>query len=598
MARTVGDHILERLRAWGVERVFGYAGDGINGLLAAFGRADDDPRFISPRHEEMAAFAAAGYAKFTGRVGVCMATSGPGAIHLLNGLYDAKLDHVPVVAIVGQQARTALGGSYQQEVDLQSLFKDVAAAYVHTAMVPEQFPNLIDRAVRTALAERTVTAIIVPADLQELEYAEPEQAFKMVPSSIGYTPPEVVAPDGELERAADIINAGERVAILVGQGARAAAGEVVELAETVGGGIAKALLAKDVIPDDLPFCTGPIGLLGSKPSWDMFQDCDTFVMVGSSVPYSQYLPPFGQARGVQIDIDPKFIGMRYPMEAMLVGDAALTLRSLLPRLERRTDRGFRDEIEQNVSDWWDLMSRRAMTDADPVNPQRLFWELSARLPDDVIVTGDSGSTANWYARHLVLREGMRASLSGTLATMGPAMPYAIGAKFGHPDRPVIACVGDGAFQMNGMNELITVATHWREWDDPRFVVLVLHNNDLNQVTWEMRALGGFPKFEPSQVLPSVDYAAYAELVGLRGIRVEDPDEVGPAWDAALAADRPVVIDALCDPDVPTIPPHATPEQITETTKAILKGDPDAWHVVRTGVRHKVQEFLPGGGRAG
>lgn len=593
MAQTVGDQILQRLREWDVERVFGYAGDGINGILAAFGRADNDPRFIETRHEEMAAFAATGYSKFTGKVGVCMATSGPGAIHLLNGLYDAKLDHVPVVAIVGQQARTALGGSYQQEVDLQTLFKDVAAEYVHTAMVPSQFPNLIDRAMRTAMANRTVTAIIVPADLQEEEYSAPEQAFKMVPSSMGYSRPEIRPPEDEIDRAAQIINEGEKVAILVGQGARRAADEVIELAETVGGGIAKALLAKDVIPDDLPFCTGPVGLLGSKPTWDMFQECDTFVMIGSSIPYSQFLPPFEQARGVQIDIDAKYIGMRFPMESLLVGDAQLTLQALLPKLRRKEDRSFRDDIEQNVSDWWATLQRRANTDADPVNPQRLFWELSPRLPQDVIVTGDSGSVANWYARYLVFREGMRGSLSGTLATMGPGVPYAIGAKFGHPDRPVIACVGDGAFQMNGMNELITIAKYWQEWQDPRLIVLILHNNDLNQVTWEMRAMGGFPKFEQTQVLPSIDYADYARLLGLDGIRVDTPDDIGSAWDRALNADRPTLIDALCDPEVPPIPPHATPEQIKQATQAIVKGDADAWHLVKTGARQKVQEFLPG-----
>ena len=591
MAQTVGDHVLERLRAWQVQYVFGYAGDGINGLLAAFGRAENDPRFIEARHEEMAAFAAVGYAKFTGRVGVCMATSGPGAIHLLNGLYDAKLDHVPVVAIVGQQARTALGGSYQQEVDLHTLFGDVAA-YTQTAMVAQQFPNLIDRAMRVALSQRTVAAIVVPTDLQEEDYEAPEQAFKMVPSSLGFSAPEVRPPESEIARAAQIIADGERVAILVGQGARGAADEVVELAERTGAGIAKALLAKDVIADDLSFCTGPVGLLGSKATWDMFSDCDTFVMIGSSLPYSQFLPPYGQARGVQIDIDPAFIGLRYPMEALLVGDAKLTVRALLDRLERSPNSAWRDQIERGVSGWWQTLQRRAMTDADPINPQRLLWELSGRLPETAIVTADSGSCANWYAQYLVVRADMRASLSGTLATMGSAVPYAIGAKFAYPDRPVIALVGDGAFQMNGMNELITMSSYRREWDDPRLVVLVLHNNDLTQVTWEMRALGGFPKFEQSQVLPDVNYARVAEALGVRGIRVERPDDVGAAWDQALAADQPVVIDALCDPDVPPIPPHATPDQISELTKSLLKGDPDAWHVIKTGVKQKLAEFLP------
>jgi pyruvate dehydrogenase (quinone) len=592
MAETVGDHVVARLREWDVDRVFGYAGDGINGLLAAFWRAGNEPRFIEARHEEMAAFQAVGYAKFTGKVGVCIATSGPGAIHLLNGLYDAKLDHVPVVAIVGQQARSALGGSYQQEVDLHALFKDVGG-YVQTGMVAAQFPNLIDSAMRVAAAEHTVTAVIIPADLQEQEYHPPEQAFKMVPSSLGYSPPEIRAPSSEISRAAEIINAGERVAILVGQGARDAAGEVIELADITGGGIAKALLAKDVIPDDLPFCTGAVGLLGTRPTWEMFQGCDTFVMIGSSMPYSQFLPPFEQARGVQIDIDPRRIGLRFPMESLLVGDAKRTLEALLPTLQRKPDRSWRETIEQNVSDWWATLQRRAMTDADPINPQRLFWELSPRLPEHVIVTADSGSVANWYARYLVFRAGMRGSLSGTLATMGSGVPYAIGAKFGHPNQPVIACVGDGAVQMNGMNEFITIAKYWREWSDPRLIVLILHNNDLNQVTWEMRALGGFPKFEQTQVLPDVNYASLAELLGVRGIRVEKPDDIGPAWDQALGADRPVVIDALCDPEVPPIPPHATPEQITKMIQAVAKGDPNAWHVVATGIKQKVQEFLPG-----
>ncbi|MGI8574687.1 MAG: thiamine pyrophosphate-requiring protein [Egibacteraceae bacterium] len=594
MSQTVADHILERLREWEVEKIFGYAGDGINGIQAALGRADNQPRFIEMRHEEMAAFAATGYSKFTGRVGVCMATSGPGAIHLLNGLYDAKLDHVPVVAIVGQQARTALGGHYQQEVDLQNLFKDVAGEFVQTAMVPQQFPNLIDRAFRIAMSESAPTCIIVPADLQELEYSAPTQAFKMVPSTQGYTPPEVVAQASEIDRAADILNSGERVAILVGQGARRARDEVIEVADVLGAGIAKALLGKDVIPDDLPNVTGSVGLLGTRPTWDMFQDCDTFLMIGSSMPYSQFLPPFDSARGVQIDIDPSLIGLRFPMEAMLVGDAKATLQRLLPKLERKSNSAWRDEIEQNVSDWWQTMERRAMTEADPVNPQRLFWELSPRLPENVIITSDSGSSANWYARYLVFKKGMRGSLSGNLATMGPGMPYAVGAKFGHPDRPVIACVGDGAMQMNGMNELITVSRYWQEWGDPRLIALVLHNNDLNQVTWEMRAMAGAPKFEATQVLPDVNFAGFAESLGLQGIRVGKPEDIADAWDRALAADRPTVIDALTDPNVPPIPPHATPDQIKEATSAILKGDPDAWQVVKTGVKEKVQEFLPGG----
>ncbi|WP_309115312.1 thiamine pyrophosphate-requiring protein [Saccharothrix sp.] len=588
----VADYVLQRLREWGVEHVFAYPGDGINGLVAAFGRADNVPKFVQSRHEEMSALQAVGYAKFSGRVGVCLATSGPGAIHLLNGLYDAKLDHVPVVAIVGQTARTALGGSYQQEVDLHALFKDVASEYLVDVTVPEQLPNALDRAIRTAEAERAPTALIIPADVQELEYSAPQHAFKHVPSS----PPShswhtSVPPQDEINRAAEVLNAGEKVAILVGQGARDAADEVHEVAELVGAGVAKALLGKDVLPDDRSYVTGAIGLLGTRPSYELMRDCDTLLIVGSSFPYSQFLPEFGKARGVQIDADGRLIGMRYPTEVNLVGDAKSTLRALLPALRRKD--GWRATVEKNVSEWWDGLRAQAFEDADPVNPMRIAWELSERLPEDAIITADSGSAANWYARLVRMRGRMRGSLSGTLATMGAGVPYAIGAKFAHPDRPVVALVGDGAMQMNGLAELITLARYHDEWPDRRCVVCVLHNNDLNQVTWELRAMGGAPKFEESQVLPDVDYAAFARSVGLVGVNVDAPDDLGAAWDEVLRADRPAVLDVRCDPNVPPIPPHASFDQVKNTAEALLKGDPDAWSVVTKGVRTKVQEFLHG-----
>lgn len=596
MAPTVGDYLLERLREWGVEYLFGYPGDGINGIIAALGRADDRPEFVQARHEEMAAFQAVGYAKFTGRPAVCMATSGPGAIHLLNGLYDAKLDHVPVVAIVGQTARSAMGGNYQQEVDLLSLFKDVASAYVQMATVPAQLPNLIDRAMRIAIAEHAPTAIIIPSDLQEETYEAPAHAFKNVPSSTpGYTPSVTRAADDQIERAAEIINAGSKVAILVGQGARSAAAEVMEVAELTGAGVAKALLGKDVLPDDLPYVTGAIGLLGTRPSYELMRDCDTLLIVGSNFPYSQFLPPFGDARGVQIDIDGRMIGMRYPTEVNLVGDAAETLRALIPRLRRAEDRSWRRTVEKNVARWWDTVERQAKVEADPINPMLLFWELNSRLPDNAILTADSGSAANWYARDLKFRAGVRGSLSGTLATMGPGVPYAIGAKFAHPDRPAIAFVGDGAMQMNGLAELITIKRYHSEWSDPRLIVAVLHNNDLNQVTWELRAMGGAPKFEESQTLPDVSYAAFARSIGLEGIEVDKPEAIGPAWDRALAADRPVLLDVHCDPDIPPIPPHAEFDQLKDVAEAIIKGDPDATGVVKKGLRTKAQELFARGG---
>jgi len=598
MGQTVADHLLQRLRKWGVDYVFGYPGDGINGLMTAFERAGNEPRFVQARHEEMAAFTAVGYAKFTGGVGVCMSTSGPGAIHLLNGLYDAKLDHVPVVAIVGQTARAAMGGSYQQEVDLHSLFKDVAGEFVQTAMVPEQFPNLLDRAIRTSLDRHCVTAIIIPADLQDADYTPPAHAFKQVPSSKpGYTPAITQAPAEAIDAAAEVINAGEKVAVLVGQGARSAAAEVQELAEKTGAGVAKALLGKDVLPDDLPYVTGAIGLLGTRPSYEMMRDCDTLVMIGTSFPYTQFMPEFGK-RAVEIDNDAHMIGMRYPTEANLIGDAAPTLRALLPKLKDggRARKRWRKTIEANVSRWWETMDLQARVDADPVNPMLIFQELSPRLPDDAIVTADSGSAANWYARNLRFRGHMRGSLSGTLATMGPGVPYAIGAKFAHPDRPAIALVGDGAMQMNGLAELLTIGAYWRSWSDPRLIVCVLHNNDLNQVTWEQRAMSGAPKFDPSQDIPSAPYATVATEFGLNSVYVDTPDGLGPAWDRALHADRPTVLDVRCDPNIPPIPPHADFEEITSTAKALVSGDSEAMGVIREGVKTKLQELLPHGKR--
>jgi pyruvate dehydrogenase (quinone) len=591
-APTVGDYLLERLRSWGVDKVFAYPGDGINGILAAWGRADNQPEFIQARHEEMAAFSAVGYAKFTGRVGVCMATSGPGAIHLLNGLYDAKLDHVPVVAIVGQTSRSAMGGSYQQEVDLLSLFKDVASEYVQMVTVPEQLPGVLDRAIRVALAERAPTAIIIPSDVQELAYSAPTHAFKMVPSSLGIDWPTAVPGDDALGRAAEVLNAGGKVAILAGSGARGARAELEQVAELLGAGVAKALLGKDVLSDELPYVTGSIGLLGTRPSYELMQDCDTLLTVGSSFPYTQFLPAFDQARAVQIDVDGKYIGMRYPYEVNLVGDAAATLRALIPLLRRKEDRSWREDIEARVTRWWEVMAAEAMVEADPINPMRLFHEFSTRLPANAIVAADSGSSANWYARQLKFHGDVRGSLSGNLATMGPGVPYGIGAKFGHPDRPVIVFEGDGAMQMNGLAELITVKHYWQEWTDPRLIIAVLHNDDLNQVTWEMRAMEGAPKFAESQTLPDVDYAAFATSLGLLGIHVDKPEDVGPAWDQALAADRPAVLDVRVDPSIPPIPPHATFEQAKDAAKSILKGDEDRRSVILEGVKTKVQEFLP------
>ena len=593
MAELVADFLVRRLHEWGIRRIYGYPGDGINGILGALARADDRLELVQSRHEEMSAFMACGHAKFTGEVGVCLATSGPGAIHLLNGLYDAKLDHQPVLAIVGQQGLASLGGSYQQEVDLLTLFKDVAHEYVHMVTAPEQVRHVVDRALRIAKAERTVTCLIFPGDVQTLDAVEqPPHEHGTIHSAIGHPAPRVMPRQADLERAAEVLNAGERVAMLVGQGALGAPDEVIEVADVLGAGVAKALLGKAAVPDDLPFVTGSIGLLGTKPSYSLMQNCDTLLMVGSSFPYAEFLPEEGQARGVQVDIDSRMIGIRYPMEVQLVGDAAETLRLLLPLLERKTDRSWREEVEKDVADWWQVLEEQAAIEADPINPQLAFSELSRRLPDGCILTSDAGTSASWYARHLKLRRGMLASLSGTLASMGSGVPYAIAAKFAHPERVAIALVGDGAMQMNGMNELITVAKYWQRWTDPRLVVLVLNNRDLSMVTWEQRVLEGDPKFEVSQRIPDFPYARFAQLLGLKGIRVESPDAVGPAWDEVLAADRPAVLEVLTDPEVPPLPPHIEFEQARNFMLAVSRGDEGRTGMIVQSLKAKLAELLP------
>src|SRR5437764_2938365 len=582
--------MLRRLREWGVRRVYGYPGDGSNGLDLAFHDMDGELEFIQTRHEELAAFAACAHAKLTGQVGVCMATSGPGAIHLLNGLYDAKLDHAPVVAIIGQQKRMSLGADYQQEVDLQTLFKDVASEFVHECSDPRQAAHLIDRAVRIARDQRTVTCVIVPADVQDMPYEEPPRTHGAVHSSAAYAPPVIRPRDEDVRRAAEVLNSGQKVAILVGQGAKYAAAEVLEVADILGAGVAKALNGRAVVPDTAPFVTGSIGLLGTKPSDHMMENCDTLLMVGTGFPYSEWLPEPGQARGVQIDIDGRRVGMRYPTDINLVGDAGETLRLLNQHLTRKDDRSWQEEIEDEVTRWWHILDDVAHQAAEPLNPQLVFHELSQRLPDRTILLADSGSATNWWARHLRMREGMDAALSGTLATMGPAMPYALAAKLAYPDRPVIACLGDGAMQMIGINSLIDLARYRDRWSGP-LVVLVLHNDDLNQVTWEQRVMEGDAKMPATQDLPDFPYAGYAELLGLQGIRVDRPDQVGPAWERALAADGPVLLEAITDPDVPPLPPHIRMEQAQGMAKALLHGDPDSLSTMKQSLKGKLAEFM-------
>jgi pyruvate dehydrogenase (quinone) len=594
MSKTVGDFVVERLHAWGVRRMFGYPGDGINGVFGALRRAQGKIEFIQARHEEMAAFMAAAHAKFTGELGVCIATSGPGASHLVTGLYDANLDHMPVLAICGQQARTAIGGHYQQEIDLPAMLRDVAGAYVQQATMPAQVRHLIDRAVRIAVGERRVTALILPNDMQELPYEGPPRAHGTLHSGVGYTKPKIVPYDAELRIAADILNAGSKVAILVGAGALHATDEVIAVADRLGAGAAKALLGKAALPDDLPWVTGSIGLLGTKPSYDLMMECDTLLMIGSGFPYAEFLPKEGQARGLQIDLKPEMLGLRYPMELNLVGDSAETLRALLPLLKPKADGAWRDTIMGWNKSWWQTLEARAMQKAKPINPQRVAWDLSPRLPEQAIITSDSGSCANWYARDLKIRRGMQCSLSGGLASMGAAVPYAIAAKLAYPARPVIALVGDGAMQMNNMAELITVAKYWRDWTNPCWICAVFNNEDLNQVTWEQRIIEGDPKFEGSQRIPNVPYHQFAELIGLQGIYVDRPDDIAPAWEEALRAQRPVVLEFKTDPEVPPLPPHVTFEQAKHFMSTLMQVDPSETGIVANTAKQVLAGILPGG----
>ncbi|MBT9254613.1 thiamine pyrophosphate-requiring protein [Phycicoccus sp. MAQZ13P-2] len=589
---TVSDYVIDRLIAWDLHRFYGFPGDGIGGFDGALGRAERDGKdfvYIRPTHEEEAALMATAHAKFTGEVGVCIATSGPGAAHLLNGLYDARCDNQPVVAVVGQQARVATGTDFQQELNLERTFADVAV-FVQTVLTAQHAPLVVDKAVRLAAARRGPAVVILPSDVQELEMEEPEVAHGVSRSGIGYASTHFAPDEDALRAAAEVLNAGEKVAMLVGAGARGAREEVLAVAERLGAGVVTALLGKDVVPADVPFHTQQLGLLGSRPSYDMMQDCDTLLLVGTNFPYAEFLPPTGQARAVQIDTDPGHLGIRYPTEVNLWGDARATLAGLLPHLRQTEDLSWQEGIATGMREWVQETTRVAMADADPVNPRRVFHSLNERLPERAIVTADAGSTADWYGHHIHLRGEQMGNLSGRLATMLAAMPYAMAGKFAYPDRPVVCTIGDGAFQMLGMNGLVTVKRHWREWANPTFVVLVLHNDDLNQVSWEMREVGD-PRWDTAQLVESMDYAGYARSLGLEGIRVERPDEVDDAWERAFAADRPVLIDAIVDRNVPPLPAHITLDQAKGLAQALVSGDPEGRRVAIEGARAMAAELF-------
>ncbi|MFS0887111.1 thiamine pyrophosphate-requiring protein [Aeromicrobium sp. 179-A 4D2 NHS] len=574
----VADLVVERLRAWGVPRVFGYSGDGINGLMGALRRAGGDPAFVQARHEENAALMAVGHAKYTGGVGVVVSTQGPGAVHVLNGLYDAKLDHQPVVAIVGQQPTTALGSEYQQEVDLTTLFKDVAAQYVQAVLSPEQAGMVLDRAFRTALATRSPCVVVLPHDVQVAPAPEvPPHEHGVVPTAPEWRRPRVLPTQADLEEAAAVLNAGERVAILMGQGARDAGDQVRAVAERLHAGVTTSLLGKPWWDETLPISCGVMGHLGTTASGWLMDQCDTLLMIGTNDPWTEFYPAPGQARAVQIDLDGRHLGNRYPVEVGLTGDAAETLDALLPLLRERTDPAWRSAVTEQVERWHRIAAERAGSSAASLSPEHVVRALTPRLPANAQVSVDVGSVVYWYARHLTLPTGVQAHLSSTLASMGSGLPYGLAAKLDDSDRPVVALVGDGAMQMNGIAELVTVESRWRDWADPRFVVLVLNNRDLAEVTWEQRETEGDPRYDVSQSLPDFPYAGYADLLGLTGIRVERPEDVESAWDRALCADRPVVLEAVVDPDVPLLPPFPAGEEKLESFHRALDQEQDAEH---------------------
>ena len=575
--RLVADVIVDRLKAWGVDRIFGYSGDGINTVLGAL-RRSGSPEFVQARHEENAAFMAVGHAKYTGQPGVMLSTQGPGAVHLLNGLYDAKMDSVPVVAIIGQQSRSVLGSAYMQEIDLLNLTRDVASSFRQQINSPEQVPLVLDRAFKAALADRAPAVVIIPHDVQQAPAPELEQEHGIVNSAPVWSPPNVVPALADLEAAAEVINAGERVAFLVGQGARGAGRQVEALAQKIGAGITTSLMGKPYVDESHPLAAGVMGHLGTSASGMVLGECDTLVIIGSNDPWTEFYPPPGAARAVQIDVDAAAIGNRYPVDVAVTGDAAAALEALDLLVKQRTDSPWRGRVEEAVRNWHRLAAERAATPARPVNPELAVRELSGRLPENAQVAVDVGSIVYWYARQLRLPAGVPAHLSSTLASMGCSIPYGLAAKLADPARPVVALSGDGAMQMAGLSELITVSRLWPRWADPRFVLMVLNNRELAEVTWEQREMEGDPRFEQSQALPDFSYARYAELLGLQGIRVEDPSQIAPAWDAALDADRPVVIEVMSDPDVPLLPPfEAGRQKGKDMMDALVKEGPDTAH---------------------
>jgi pyruvate dehydrogenase (quinone) len=584
MAKTVADLVVERLIAWGVHTVFGLPGDGINGLFEALRTYQDQIRFVQVRHEEAAAFAACGYAKYTGRLGVCMATSGPGGIHLLNGLYDAKLDGQPVLAITGHTFHDLIGTHQQQDVDLDKLFIDVAA-YNQRIMGPSHAANAVDEAVKTALSRRTVAHLTIPKDIQDWTQDETTRSKQNIPqhSGIVYMPSWPLPPQPMLQVAADLINAGTKVSILVGQGCLNARDEVLELAERVGGPIIKALLGKAVVPDDSPYTTGGIGLLGTAPSQDAMQECDTLIIAGSSLPYIEFYPKPGQAKTVQIDIDPARIGLRYPVDVGLVGDCRDVLRALLPLITRKQDHSFLITAQERMQQWRELLEERGTRTDEPMKPQVVTYQLNKLLAPNAIVSADSGTIATWAARYIDIRDGMQFSLSGTLATMANGLPYSIGAAVAYPDRQVVCIVGDGGFTML-MGEMATLVKY-----NLPVKVIIIKNNVLGMIKWEQMVLEGNPEFGVE--LQPIDFAAFARACGAAGYTLEKPEEAEAVLREALAHPGPAIIEAVVDPTEPPLPGHVTTKQAWNFAKALARGQEDRWDILKTVAENTVREVI-------
>jgi pyruvate dehydrogenase (quinone) len=583
MAETAADVLVESILDWGVDTVFGLPGDGINGIMEALRTRQDRVRFIQVRHEEAAAFMACAYAKYTGRLGCCLATSGPGGIHLLNGLYDAKMDQAPVLALTGQTYSDLKGSNFQQEVDMARLFDDVAI-YNQEVINPNQVEMLADEACRHALNNRGVSHITFPVDYQEHELPRKRTMHKVNGStSSRWTPSHACPAEEELKRAAAVLNEAKKPVVLVGQGARGAGAEVIQIAEKLGAPIVKALLGKEVVPDDHPLCTGGLGLLGTTPSVEAMEECDTLMIIGSSFPYMEYLPKPGRARGVQIDDKADRIGLRFPVEVGLVGDAKTTTSALSRFITRNENRRFLEKAQKGMKDWWELMRAQATTDDTPIKPQRVAWELSDLASDDAIISTDSGTITTWIARDFKMRGTQKFSCSGNLATMAPGLPYAIAAKLAYPERQSIAFVGDGGFTML-MGEFATAVKYGLP-----ILVIIIKNNTLGQIKWEQIVFLGNPEYGCE--LHDINFAKFAEACGGLGWTVEKPEEIRPTLEHALNSNKPSLVEVVVDPFEPPMPPKVSVKQALHFAEALAKGQPSGGKIALTLFRDKLNELL-------